>query len=189
MAPKKLQRGNWLITAPLVCVALAYLLLVFLPGHNSTTETRTQIQEQEQYISQAQMTVAALQAAQSELSKAIEYTTQWEKDAPTSDSLAQLYGKINELAKATGVTPTRFDPEPVLQRALIREIPISMACTGTFSQIYSFLSRLESLPETTWVTSVVFEKIDQKSQRIACELKLVVFAGNSENSGYAKDTD
>jgi Tfp pilus assembly protein PilO len=65
------------------------------------------------------------------------------------------------------------------------EIPLSIGLLGSFGQIEAFLRSLEGLPATIWVDSIKIAAA-QDAKPVCGEIRLVVFAVNSENSDYGK---
>lgn len=177
------------MTVPMVGVAVAYFMLFFLPGSKAIDELKKQTAEKQAYVEQAGELATALGLAQAELDKARSYYQAWKDNAPRQRELAALFGKINQLAKVAGTTTTRFDPEPLVQRDHLREIPLTMGCSGTNAQIFEFLRGLESLPLSIWVTSVQIEKVNPRTKAVDCEAAVVVFTGNPGDSDYANNSD
>jgi len=178
----KVYRGNWTVTVPMAAVAVAYVMLIFLPGRRTIGDAQAQIEQKQQYLTGSTGLATTLCAAEEELGTSQAYSSLWESHSPNPTGISALYGKINALAKATGTTTTNFDPEPVVSYDQLREIPLTIGCTGSFRQILEFLRMLEDLPETIWVNRLQVEKIDQNADSVKCEIALVVFASNPKNS-------
>ena len=181
----KLNRGSWLVTIPLVAIAMIHIVFVFFPGRDVITRLRTEIESRQLYISNADGVSAALAAAQQELLEARTYIENWQRAAFIVHRLPVLYGNINDLSNRAGTATTRFEPQMLVELGLIRQIPIHMACTGTFAQIHEFIRSLESLPQTIWIDSLQFNKPGQNGGNISCEIDLVVFSDNLKISNYA----
>jgi len=178
----KIPRGSWIVTVPVAAVAVVYVVLFFLPGKRAIGELREKIQQHQECIDQATAVAAMLPAVQKELQKAEDYNTAWEKQAPAVGEAAALHGKINALALAVGAELTRLEPTPVVPYDKIQQIPLTVSCTGSFAQISGFLRSLEELPQTLWIDSLSLEKPEEAGEAVECELSLVVFADNPENS-------
>jgi len=178
----KIPRGSWIVTVPVAVVAVVYVVFFFLPGKRAIGELRDRIQEYQETIDRAAVVATALPAVQKEIKKAEDYNAAWQKDAPAASEIATLHGKINALALAVGTELTRLDPEPVVVYGKIRRIPLTVGCSGSFAQVCGFLRSLEGLPEALWIDSLNLENLDQDEQSVKCELTLVVFADNPENS-------
>ena len=184
----KFHRGSWLVTIPLVAIAVVHIVFVYFPGRNVITRLRAEIESRQHYISNADSISAALAAAQQELLEARSYIENWQRVAFTVHRLPVLYGNINNLSNRAGTATTRFEPQMLVELGLIRQIPIHMACTGTFAQIHEFIRSLESLPQTIWIDSLQFNKSGQTGGNISCEIDLVVFSDNHKISNYADNS-
>jgi Tfp pilus assembly protein PilO len=181
----KIHRGSWLVTIPLVAIAVVHIVFVFLPGRNVITQLRAEIESRQLYISNADSISAALAGAQQELLEARSYIENWQRAALIVHRLPVLYGNINNISNQAGTATTRFEPQMLVELGLIRQIPIHMACTGTFAQTHEFIRSLESLPQTIWIDSLQFNKSGQNGGNVLCEIDLVVFSDNPKISNYA----
>jgi len=184
-----LGKGSWAVTLPLVGVALAYLFLVYLPSQRADAELQQQLKEQQEYLAGAKAINTAMQTTVEQLQGAEAYQMRWAEHAPSERTIGALYEKMHLLARAQGVTITRFDPQAVVAHAYLVELPVSLGCTGQFAEIATFLAEIESLPEEIWVSGLRMEEMEADRQSVSCELDLVVFAANSENSGYDESAD
>jgi len=183
------KRGDWLLTLPLAAAAVAYVVFVFLPGHRATGELSKQIESRQETIDQADCLHQALLATRKEVDKTEDYTSAWGERAPSRGELSLLHAKIRELASAAGTTITHFDPERTRSYGFLRELPLSVGCTGEFAQVFKFLRGVESLPPTIWINELVLEKMNPTEGHVSCELELVVFTNNPENSDYVKRSE
>jgi Tfp pilus assembly protein PilO len=181
----KFHRGSWLVTIPLVAIAVIHITFVFFPGRKVIAQLRKEIESTQLYISNANNVSATLAAAQQELLEVKSYIEKWRRSVFLVHRPPVLYGNITNLSKQAGTTTTRFEPQPIVELGLIRQIPIHMACTGTFAQIHDFIRSLESLPQTIWLDSVKYQKSGQNGGYILCEINLVAFSDNLKNSDYA----
>jgi Tfp pilus assembly protein PilO len=172
------RRSSWIITVPLVAVAITYMALQWLPGHRDIETMQEQVESQRQFVEQSTDIQAALNAAQRELDKAESVTRKWEQAAMHERQMLVLYEKITGLAKQAGLTLAKFDPQCAVDYERIRELPISIRCSGRFSQVHEFLRGLERLHVTIWEKAVKLEKINANAKDIKCELELAVFSNN-----------
>jgi len=177
--------GNWIVTLSIIAAAAIYLTLVWLPGRRTIKAMQAQLGNKQQFIDQATDMPTALVAAQRELQENEAAVAQWENAAPRRKELPTLYGDINALAKDAGLAITRFDPQPFQTHEQIREIPLTIGCTGTFAQVFDFLREVESMPATIWSKLLRIEKIEGTRGDVQCELDLVIFSNNPQNSDYA----
>lgn len=181
----KLRRNSWIVTVPLAAIALAYILLIFLPDRRAIGKTRDQIKQKQAFVVQAVSVGAALRTVEQELKKTEAYNATWQEHAPAEGELSALYGEIHELAKAAGTTITRFDPEPAACYGEISQIPLGIGCVGSFAEICGFLRGLERLPVAIWVSELVLAASGDTGRSVICKADLVIFTHNSENSDYA----
>ncbi|MEN6404967.1 MAG: type 4a pilus biogenesis protein PilO [Thermoguttaceae bacterium] len=173
-----MRQSNWIVTLSLAAVAVAYLALVWLPGRKSLEQLRQTVESKRAVISQSTGLSDALLRTHGELDETEAVVRRWEKTAPGKKDSPALYGTLHALAKNSRLSVTRFDPQPIVPHEKIQEIPIVMACSGSFSQIYEFLRRLEQQPQTIWVENLRMDQKVKNTKDIQCELSLVVFSDN-----------
>jgi len=181
---RQVRKGSWAVTITLAATAALFVGLSYLPGHRRIQELRGQIQTQQQYLTGAAAMGVALTTTQQELRETLRYNRAWLADAPGPRSSPRLYERIQQLAKAAGVETTRFDPQPIEPHALLYEVPLTIACRGGFQQIHSFVQSLEDMPQPVWVKQLDLIKSPNGGDLVDCELNLVIFAVDPENSDY-----
>jgi Tfp pilus assembly protein PilO len=185
----RLRQSSWVVTLSLAAMAVAYLTLLWMPGYRAVQALREQVEAKRMFIGQSTGLSAALFKVQKELDRAEATAARWEKVAPRKRDIPRLYGKIDAAAKDAHLAIARFDPQPFVTYEKLQEIPITMSCSGTFAQIFSFLRKIEGLPTTIWVESMRLERASSTTKNVQCEVNLVVFSDNSQNSDYAKHSD
>lgn len=173
------RHSSWLLTASLTVAAVAYLTFVWMPSRRSIQAMQRQVETRHRFVDKSTGLQASLLAAQRELECAESVAARWERLAPREKGIPALYGKINALAKDAGLTVSKFDPQPWVGYEQIREIPISIRCSGSFARLYDFLRCVEGLPVAIWVKSTKLEKTAVSAKDVQCELELVVFSSNS----------
>ena len=184
-----LRKGSWAVTLTLAGTAAVFMGLTYLPGYRRIQQLREQIQAQEQYLNGAAAMAVALTTTQQELRETIRYNRAWLASAPGPRGIPQLCERIQQLAKSAGVETTRFDPQPIETQALLYEIPLTIACTGGFGQIHAFVHSLEAAPETIWIKQLDLRRSAARADLLECEVNLVIFAVNPENSDYVDYSD
>ncbi len=180
----KFHRGSWLVTIALVAIAVIHITFVFFPGQKMIALMRTEIASRQLYIGDSDKISAELAASQQELLEAKSYIENWQRAAFMVHRLPVLYGNINDLCKKAGTSTTRFEPQLFVELGIIRQIPIHIACVGTFAQIHDFIRSLEGLPQIIWMDSLQISRAGQNSGNISCEINLVVFSDNPKISNY-----
>lgn len=184
-----IRRSSWIVTPCLAAIAVVYLALTWLPSRRAIQQWRAQVQAEQQAVAQATDSSARLVALQNELHQTEVVTAQWEKAAPGRRDIPALFAEINALAKDAGLSVSRFDPQPILVYEKLQEIPITVVCSGEFSDLFQFLRGIEGLSVTTWVEAIRLEKTAQNAKDVRCELNLAVFTNNQQISDYARHSE
>jgi Tfp pilus assembly protein PilO len=174
-----------LVLAALGAAAVAYVVLVFVPGHKAIAQMREQIETKRRQVVLSGTSGAAIETTRKDLARAKACIAAWDAKSPSVTDLAALFGRINALVKSSGAINTRFEPEPVRRRERLIEIPLSIGLLGSYPQIDQFLCSLEGLPATLWVDSAKIVAM-KNGATVHGEIRLVVFTVNSDNSDYVK---
>jgi Tfp pilus assembly protein PilO len=174
--------GSWTVTISLTAAGILYLLFSFLPTARAIKELRDEIRSDEIYITQASSLTVALAQTQTELERTREYTTHWRQRLPTHGTFSAFLGRITKQADVAGAGTTRIEPQPEVELDTLRVVPVVFAAKGSFVEISRLLAGLEGLPERIWLEDVRLAATREAGQKMKCELRLVVFAGNSEIS-------
>jgi Tfp pilus assembly protein PilO len=183
------HKSSWIVTPCLAAIAAAYLTFVWMPSRRAIKELHEQVEAKQQLVAQATTLSAMLATSQQDLDKSQAVATAWEKAAPGKRDIPSFYGRINALAKDAGLTISRFDPQSFLTYEKFQEIPITIAGSGNFAQVYEFLRLVESLPVYVWVDSLRIEKAAQNAKTVQCEISMAIFSNNKQNSDYAKHAE
>lgn len=179
---------GWLVSAAVGGFAVAYAMLVYVPGRRAIVELKQKLAAREAFIEQALPLAPATTAAAAELRQTTSYNRRWIDQTPAPGQLARLFGRIHELAKWSGATITRFDPEPTIEHSLLRETPIELGIAGTVAQVMQFLGGIESLGNNNWEREVEMEP-GGGGGSVKCRIKIAVFSVGGDISDYVNDTD
>ena len=89
--PTTLRQSSWIVTLSLAAVAVAYVALLWLPGHRAIKEMREQVETKQTLVAQAAGISTELIRAQQELDKSESVVTRWEKAAPKKRDIRALW--------------------------------------------------------------------------------------------------
>jgi Tfp pilus assembly protein PilO len=181
-------QGNWLLPLAALGMGAAYFVLVFLPNRRAIGELAEQVAGKQEAVLQAATASQTLLTTQKELDRTSAYVAAWRSVAPREGNLASLFGRIGALARSSHVSTTRLTPQEPLVMARVRCVPMLMGCTGSFSQIASFLQKLEDMPQTVWIDDLRLENSSKDGELMKCEMTLEVFADNPESSDEIKSS-
>jgi Tfp pilus assembly protein PilO len=177
-----LTSRHWTSIALAVGAVGAYAYFSYLPGEASLDELRAELAAADESIEQAEMFGPAIEATRQQLDVTRAYVDGWEQSAPTENDMSGLFGRINRLAKESGATTTRFEPQAALPYDATCRLPVEMACAGSFAQICGLLQALESLEETVWIGELRMQQAGEDSEDVHCELILDIIADNPGDS-------
>jgi len=169
-----------------VLLALAVVCSVcslILPRQQAIADLRQQLDEREQYIQKSEHLDAQITEMENDLAAALAYVKERASQTPVDGDLDIVFGSIADEAKNSGVVTSRFQPHPEdATEAAVKRMTVTLVTEGTFQQLLDFLARLERLPLTFWIDTMQLQKVDDESDRLSCEMSLVIFADNRGNS-------
>lgn len=183
------RRGSWIVILPLAALAAAYVTFFFVPGRRAVAQLREQIRAKQDSVAEATAVKQTFGRTQQEMEKTQAYVTSWLQRIPDEKEVGAVLGRIHQEADAAGARITRFDPQSPVVYEKLRRVPVVVGCSGSFSQIYEFVRKLETMPTSVWVGALRMEKDVKNAKNVQAEVGLVVFVGNSENSDYARRSD
>ena len=170
------------MTISLAAVAAAYMFFVWLPGRKQLAAIGEEIETKREVVARAADLTKTLTASQKELESTRAVAKKWLETAPDNRDLPAMFGRINAMAKESGLAVLRFDPEPLVVHEAIREIPLTIGCSGKFSQVFEFLMKVESLPESVWTNEMRLEKSQGNRGNVRFSADLAIFSGNPYSS-------
>jgi len=180
---RPLVAKSYLVTVPLAALALAYVIFVFLPRQENIAHTRSEIQSQRQFIATTQAIRPTILALEEELAETRRRADLWRSQVPDAAAMTRLQGEIQNAGQASGATITRFNPQPPVEYQAIRQVPVAVACSGSFDSILCLLGEIESLSATVWVDRLRIDAGGGVGENLKSEIDLGVFASKSKNSG------
>jgi Tfp pilus assembly protein PilO len=172
---------TWLITGLLAAVAVAYVVMVFVPGQKSIGEMRADVQQRHQQIVQAHSIARPIALAQQRLDQTRQVGLQWRQTAPRLADLSTWLARLTEQSEAAGVKIQRLDPVPVTELNLIAQQNVALQFTGSFAAAFELLGRLESLPGTIWIRDLRLTG-DPAAGQIRGDLTLTIFVDRADYS-------
>jgi Tfp pilus assembly protein PilO len=175
-------RHSWLITLPIASVAGAYLYFFFFPGQLAIAELRHELQNKQAYAANRITVLTQIAKLEQEIKDTQAYNEDFAPRPCRSAELAKLFGQIAERTQQAGVVTTRFAPESPVKYDALRRIPLRLGCEGSFGAVCKLLESLESLDERLWIDDLNLSSAGKDGKNVSCEISLVVFADNSENS-------
>jgi len=181
--------GKTLLILGLVATAVGYWCLLYRPGQQQIAEIRRELGEKREAVSNIGTVTAAVLTAQKEIERTASYNDAWERDAPSLAELSTLFGKISALSQSNQANTVQFDPDPAVRHEKLSEVPLRITLSGSFSHIAHFLYELERLTASIWVESLRLDMSAKDGKSVNGSVDLVIFADNSEDSGYVKTVD
>ena len=185
---KQIRRNSLMITIPLVAVAAAWVFIVFLPIQKAIARIQQESDEKQQYCDRCQSLLPVLERSGHDLVNLEKMLSDRKGMTPSHREISSILAEITALANSNNIRTTHFDPEPILALDRIAQMPVSMTVTGSFPEIFAFLKQLESMKTCIWLERLEIEKTGNNGGLVSCELDMVIFMDNPENSNQTSDS-
>jgi Tfp pilus assembly protein PilO len=182
MSNSRINRGSWLITSALAGGGLIYLFCAFLPSARAIHALREDIHSRQMFGAQTPLLTARLAALQKQLDQTRNYVAENRRRLPDGARLPELGSRMTKQADLSGARTTHFEPQAPKELAGLRMVPIALSAEGSYGAVCRLLAGLETLPERIWVDDMRIEPSRDSGKDVQFNLKLIVFAGNSEKS-------
>jgi len=175
-------RGNWLVTLPLAALTALYMFCFAMPQQRATRLLQADLEENLAYAARAPQVMAETNRVQQSLQEAKAFVEAWQSRTPKGAGSAIMLGDISRLAREAGTRTTRLEPATTADYEQLRALAMTLACTGTFEQIYALLAAIEAMPQSIWIDDLKLERRQQGEEGLQCELRLEVFSDKSKIS-------
>ncbi|MDX1947425.1 MAG: type 4a pilus biogenesis protein PilO [Pirellulaceae bacterium] len=178
--PSTATQRSWLVTGIVGLAAVAYVVLVFLPGQKSIQTLRAQVADRQQQIVQAESLLGHVEQAALRLARTREVSAQWKAAAPSHGKLTEQLALVSLAASEAGLEVERLDPQPPLELKLLAQHGVILQFQGEFGELFDFLHRVEQLPGTIWVTGLRIADDGQPGKSLRGELTLTIFMDRAD---------
>jgi hypothetical protein len=115
-----------MVTAALAASSVGYAGFVFLPQQRVIGELRSEANEKEQHILQAERLATPIRQAELRLASTRQFSDHWLQTAPRVTDLTRIFAVLGDEAKLAGVTITRFDPQPAVELQTLSEYSVTL---------------------------------------------------------------
>lgn len=181
MTNAKLVRG--LLFLLFTLAAGSTVCFVFLPRQRAIADLRREVETRKQFIQESQHLDAMIVKMENDLAATSAYVSRRAKQAPADGDLDMVFGSIAKEAENAGVVTHRFQPHAdEKDEAAIKRMTVTLVTEGSYHQLVEFLARLEGLPLVLWIDGLHLQRVGDETDRLTCEMDLVIFADNRGNS-------
>lgn len=179
---KKLRASSWMVTVPVAVAVFAYLWFYFFPSMKGVGQVMDEVRAKQNYVVAASTLPASVALAQSQLESATTYVAAERQQLVDEPELTRLFANINQLAKQSGTSTTRFEPQAVVEYETLAKLPVSFAIAGPFASVHETLRQLELLPHTVWVEEITIQPAGEDGKTVKCDATLAIFIDRLKKS-------
>jgi Tfp pilus assembly protein PilO len=171
------------MTIAIAAGTVGYLTLLFSPGMRGIAGLRQELRTKQDYIGQAERLRPVVAQLGEQVNQTAAYNDRWGASVLPASKLAALYGDLNALAKSSGASSTRFEPQQPETLSTMRKLPIRLGLAGSFAEIYEVVAGIEALGSLVWIEEIKIEGSVDPTKDTKAELRLAVFVDNPKKSG------
>jgi Tfp pilus assembly protein PilO len=170
--------NSWFVTVPLLAGGLAFVFWFYRPTQRQIGDMQGELELKQAVLADAASLPIRLQQTTHELQETRAFVSAWQRTA-AEKSLAAVCGDLAKIVAASGAKTTKFEPEAAVRHRYLTRVPWTLACEGTFAQIYRVLQQLERMPQTIWVEDVHLTHDAKQGGAVICTLKLAMLTGQA----------
>jgi Tfp pilus assembly protein PilO len=176
------KRNSWLITVAIAAGTVGYLTLLFSPGMRGIAGLRQELRTKQDFVGQAERLRPTTFKLGQELTGVTKYNELWAARIVKPSQLSAVYGELNALIKDSGASTARFEPQTPESYASLRKLPVKLGLEGSFLEIHTAVSRIESLAAFIWIEEIKIEGSQELGKPTKAELTLGMFVDNPKKS-------
>jgi Tfp pilus assembly protein PilO len=173
---------TWLVTLLIALSALAYVLVVFLPGQTSISALNRQLYEKRRQVVQSDHLIVPLTKEKERLQAIRAVADRWNQVSPGPQEMASLYARISEQAHRSDLQLVKFEPQVPRGLHTLRQYSIAISVHGGFPEIFDFFARLEAMPQTIWPTQIRIQKPEGMAASLQCDMTLSFFGDLNDSA-------
>ncbi len=178
----EMDRGTWGAIALVTATAVVYLTFWFVPQMRAIANSHAELESKLEYVMGAHKSALAADRVEQELREVRAYIEQHDDQLLAEDGMPSLFRQVSHMCKSHEVMTTRFEPLAPVSYHSLERASLSLGVRGPFQSVQRVLHELESLPERVWVDSIKMSRTQEAGDSVQCELRLVVFVDNPENT-------
>jgi Tfp pilus assembly protein PilO len=178
----EMDLGTWATIALVAATAVAYLTLLFFPQMRAISNSHAELDTKLTYVMKAHKSARAADLIERELHEVQAYIEQHDDQLMAPDDLPSLFRQISHVCKSREAATTRFEPHPPVAYHSLDKASLNLSFQGPFPAVQGLLQDLELFPMRIWVDNIKMSMPQQTTETVECELHLVVFIDNPENT-------
>lgn len=176
--PAERRYNSWIVTVPLLAATAAFALWFYRPAQSEIADMQAELAVKQASLDEAASLPLKLRQTQQELAETRDFVAAWRQTAGGQNP-SVVFGELAGIVAAAGAKTTKLEPEPAVRGKYLTRVPVTLACEGTFPQVYRVLQRLEQMPYSLWVEDLHLTHERKDVPVVTCVLKLVMFNGQS----------
>lgn len=176
------KKKTWLALSGTLAVVVGFWFMFYAPGEREEENLRREIAEKRAFITGVSALPVTLRKTREKMRLTDTYLAQWRERTPKDREVSRVFAEINRIARLCAVETTRFDPLPTAPMQTISKVPVLVELSAPFDALSAMLGKLEMLETPIWIEGIQIKENGKSENSVKCEIKLVVFASNSQQS-------
>lgn len=168
-------KTQWILGGATAALVLGFVLLSYYPQNSRLGRLYGKIVSSRQELSANQTRVTTLPAVALEVDRLRVSLEHFDRRLPRQPELADFLRNVNQLSQQASLRKMNVAQEAPHRLELFSEQPILMQFDGDFTQVWSFLQQIETLPRLTRVRSLHLKSVDSKLGTVEVQLALNIY--------------
>ena len=177
----RLQKVAAGVVGLVVVAGLGYFLLIS-PKIGERSTLRQQNEALRTEVRKAQADEANLRPFRAQADALRKRLQAAKERLPSEKEMPRLYRQLTDIAFQSGLQVALFAPKPPADREDVAEVPIAMACEGSYHQLGAFFARMSRLPRIVDLGDFRLVSIERPTGTVRAELTLGTFIFRPEGA-------
>jgi Tfp pilus assembly protein PilO len=168
-------KAQWSMTIIMCSLIVGFLIFGFRPNNQRRNALRSEIANKVSLLETNQARAQGLTTLAIEVDRLRVKLERFNKQLPKTPGLGEFINDTAQVSNQFAVKKLMHQPGMLKRMDLYGEIPIVMSFEGEFSNVFSFVRRLEEMPRLTRVKSLSVRCKDGKSGQVDVNLAMNIY--------------
>jgi len=153
-----------------------FVFVVVLPQQRTLNNIRSQLTAAKDQMAFAELECEAAARVRAQLEELQDGEARIRRMIPSRLELGEFLERLSEVAALSELVDQHVAPEPAQKMAGVEVLPVKMTFESTFSSLFEFVKRIESLDRLVRISKLQIVRSEQSPSVIKAEMTLQIFS-------------
>ena len=168
-------RMQQVLAGTLVVSVMLFYFVWYRPSTGHMQSLRDKIQQNNQSLAASRTKAGALPTVAREVTDLRQKLAQFDRKIPQRQDLPQFLGSLEAMKQEAGIVRCSLKPEAPRTNPTYSEQTIRVDFEGTFSQVASFLARVEGMDRMTRVRRLTFKGLSPTDGTVEVQMDVSIY--------------